>query len=115
LAIARKLIAAEGDGNVTVTKVPGPGGLLFTGTKGQKLLTAATFRNPGDKLGDTAVFTQVIPDVGTSDFALYVDLTKVIPMLNGGKPEASLRPLKAVGMTASGGTEPTFRLRISVR
>lgn len=115
LVIARRLVGASPAAGmkVTTTKVTGPDGILVGYGTG---LTAAVSSQSGSKLGGTETFKQVIPDAGKADLAAYVDLSKVIQMLaDNSKDAASLAPLKALGMTATGGAEPGFRLRVSVK
>ncbi len=115
-ALVRRILAlAEFDtGGATVEKVQGPDGIVV-GT-GSGLIGAITSQS-GSKLGSTATFTQVMPDVGQADFAAYLSLAKLMPRLTGDNPSdaASLEPLNALGLTATRGAEPAFRLRLSVR
>jgi hypothetical protein len=113
--IARRLVdASPAPGmKVTTTKVTGPDGILVGYGAS---LTAAVSSQSGSKLGGSEAFKQVVPDAGKADLAAYVDLSKVIPMLAGdSKDAASLEPLKALGVTATGGAEPSFRLRVSLK
>jgi hypothetical protein len=115
LVIARRLLdAAPAAGmDVTATKVTGPDGIVV-GMGAD--LTAAVSNSSGSRLGGTEAFKQVIPDADKADYAAYVDLSKVIEMLAGDpKDAASMKPLKALGTTATGGAEPSFRLRVSVQ
>ena len=56
-------------------------------------------------------------DVGQADFAAYLNLANLMPRLAGDNPSdtASLKPLNALGLTATRGAEPAFRLRPSVK
>ena len=64
----------------------------------------------------TEAFRLVAPDSDKSLGAGYVNLAKVIPAVaENPKDAASLQPLLALGLTTTGGAEPTFRLRLSVR
>ena len=114
-ALAGRILAlAQFDtGGATVHKVQGPDGLVV-GT-GSGLIGAMTSQS-GSKLGSTATFTQVMPDVGQADFAAYLNLAKLMPRLtsDNASDAASLEPLNALGLTATRGAEPAFRLRLSV-
>lgn len=114
--LARRILgAAEFDtGGASVHRVHGPEGIVVGFGSG---LTGAITSQSGSTLGSTATFTQVMPGVGQADFAAYVNLAKLMPRLTGDNPgdAASLKPLNALGLTATRGAEPTFRLRLSVR
>jgi Protein of unknown function (DUF3352) len=99
---------------ITVHKVAGPDGIVVG--KGSGLIGAMTSQS-GRRLGGSEVFRQVIPDPGKANFAAYVNLAKVLPLLTKDHPKdaESLKPFNALGLTATGGAEPSFRLRISVR
>jgi hypothetical protein len=114
LAIARKALAGVPpvDG-LQVRKITGPDGIVAG--LGSDLNTAI-FSQSGSKLGSSDVFRQVIPDASKADVAEYVNLTKVLPLLPQdptSSPPAWLKSLKAVGVTATGGAEPTLQLRLS--
>ena len=113
--VARQaLSAAEPDTEgITVHKVDGPDGIVLG--IGPELIAAMT-SHPGSTLGSTESFTQVMPGVAQANFAAYVNLAKLIPLLTDSpKDLASLKPLNALGLTATGGAEPTLRLRLSAR
>ena len=114
LAVARKAVAAAQIPGLTVQKITDPDGILAVVGPG---LTAAIVNGSGSKLGDKAEFRQVVPDLGTANFASYVNLAKLLPFLAKDNPKdaESLKPLSALGLTAAGGAEPSFRLRLSVR
>jgi hypothetical protein len=115
LAIAGRLMdASPATGtDVTATKVTGPDGIVVGMGAG---LTAAVSNKSGSRLGRTEAFKQVIPDAGKADDAAYVDLAKVVQVFADDSKDAdSLKPFKALGMTATGGSEPSFRLRVSVK
>jgi len=113
LAIVHKELDALPPGAVTIAKITGPDGIVVG--RGSSL-TAATLSQSGGKLGGTEAFKQVMPDADKADLAAYVDLAKVIALSNSNAQDAaSLKPFKALGMTATGGDEPSFRLRVSVR
>ena len=114
-ALAGRILSLTGSdtAGASVHKVQGPDGILV-GT-GSGLIGAITSQS-GSKLGSTATFTQVMQGVGQADFAVYLNLAKLMPRLTSGNSgdAASLEPLKALGLTATRGAEPAFRLRLSV-
>ena len=114
LVIARKVMdatSAESMG-VTAAKVTGPDGIVVG--RGSSLIAAISDKS-GGKLGDTESFKQVVPDADKAEAAAYVNLSKIIQMFAGdSKDAASLKPFKALGMSATSGSEPTFRLRVSL-
>jgi hypothetical protein len=97
---------------ITVHKVAGPDGIVVG--KGSGLIAAITSAS-GSNLGSSDSFRQVVPDLGRANFAAYVNLAELMPLLTKDNPKdaASLKPLNAVGLTAFGGAEPTVRLRLS--
>ena len=112
LAVARKALTAAQIPGLTVQKITDPDGILAGVGSG---LTAAIVNGSGTKLGDNEAFRQVVPDLGTANFAAYVNLAKLVPLLAKDNPKdaESLKPLSALGLTAAGGAEPSFRLRLS--
>jgi|GEM_PF-1152225 len=98
---------------ISATKITGPDGIVVSMGKD---LNAAILDKSGSKLASTQVFKQVIAG-GPADFAAYVNLGTVIPLIPSDKPadSASLKPFNALGMTVTGGTVPTVRFRISVK
>ncbi len=114
--VARHVLGAAqlGTPGLTVHKVAGPDGLVIG--MGPGLIGAMTSAS-GSRLGDTEAFKQVVPGVEQADFSAYVNLAKLIPLLVTDSPKdlALLKPLNAVGLTATGGAEPSLRLRLSVR
>jgi len=114
--LARKVLdTAKNDiQGITVTKVTGPDGIVVG--KGSGLIAAITSAS-GGKLGSSDSFRQVVPDLGRANFAAYVNLAELMPLLAKDNPKdaASLKPLNALGLTAIGGVEPTVRLRLSFR
>jgi hypothetical protein len=114
LAVARKALTAGQIPGLTVQKITDPDGILAGVGSG---LTAAIVNGSGSKLGDNEAFRQVVPDLGTANFAAYVNLAKLVPLLAKDSPKdaESLKPFSALGLTAAGGAEPSFRLRLSVR
>jgi hypothetical protein len=114
LAIARKALAAAEIPGLTLQKAKDPQGILASVGPG---LTAAIVNGSGSKLGDSEAFRHVVPDLGTATFASYVNLAKLVPLLAKDNPKDAewLKPLGALGLTAAGGAEPSFRLRLSVR
>ena len=110
LVIARRALRASPTGNGARTaKVTGPDGIVVgTGP--------AILGQSGSTLGATEAFRQVVPDAANADFAAYVNLAQGIPLLNQDPQyQASVKPLDALGMTATGGAEPTVRFRLSVK
>ena len=100
-------------GILQAAKVTGPDGIVVGYGRA---LTAAISNQSGSKLGGTEAFKQVLPDADKAQFAAYVDLAKVLSMSKiDPQNAAAVKPLKALGMTATGGAEPGFRLRLSVR
>jgi hypothetical protein len=112
--VARKALTAGQIPGLTVQKITAPDGILAGVGSG---LTAAIVNGSGSKLGDNEAFRQVVPDLGTANFAAYVNLAKLVPLLAKDSPKdaESLKPFSALGLTAAGGAEPSFRLRLSVR
>jgi len=109
------LSAAEPDTEgITVHKVDGPDGILIG--MGPELISAMTSHS-GSTLGSTESFTQVMPGVDQANFAAYVNLGKLMPLLAKDNPKDAdaLKALNALGLTATGGAEPSVRLRLSVR
>ncbi|MEP7034499.1 MAG: DUF3352 domain-containing protein [Actinomycetota bacterium] len=114
LALAIKVFAAAPVPGLTVRKLTDPEGILVgTGSD----LTAAMSDPSGGRLGADAAFRQVTPDLGQANFAVYVNLSKVLTLVAKDNPKeaASLAPFNALGLTVAGGPEPSYRLRISVR
>ena len=114
LAIARKAIAASPFVEaLAASKVTSPEGIVVSVGSD---LTKAVSDPSGSKLGDDQAFQLVAPDSDESLAAGYVNFAKVVPALaENPKDAASLQPLLALGLTTTGGAEPTFRLRLSVR
>jgi Protein of unknown function (DUF3352) len=114
LAVARKAVTAAQIPGLTVQKITDPDGILAGVGSG---LTAAIVNGSGSKLGDNEAFRQVVPDLGAANFAAYVNLAKLVPLMAKDSPKdaESLKPFSALGLTAAGGAEPSFRLRLSVR
>lgn len=114
LAVARKALTAGQIPGLTVQKITDPDGILAVVGPS---LTAAIVNGAGSKLGDNEAFRQVVPDLGSANFASYVNLAKLVPLLAKDNPKdaESLRPFSALGLTAAGGAAPSFRLRLSVR
>lgn len=114
--LVRKVLrAGEPDTEgITVHKVDGPDGVVVG--MGSGLIEAITSHS-GSTLGSTASFKQVMPGVDQAGFAAYVNLARLMPLLAKDNPSDadSLEPLDALGVTATGGAEPTVRLRLSVR
>jgi hypothetical protein len=122
LATARKALTnVPVTGGLEIRKIANPPG-IFIGTPpagGGLDLVKETFSTSGAKLGGNEAFRQVIPADQKASFAAFVDLGRVLPLLakepSSGMDMASLKPFKALGLTAVGGTDPTVRLRVSFR
>jgi hypothetical protein len=124
LAVARKALAGvPAARGLQIRKIAGPPGIVV-GTRSTNPgfdLNKAIFSVSGSKLGGTEAFRTVIPQNDKVVFAGYVNLSKVLPALaksSKAKPgfdAASLKPLSALGVTASGGSEPVLRIRLSVK
>lgn len=121
LNIARRVLAGAPEEGLAVRKVSAPPGVVIglrPAGSGPDL-TAAVVGRSGSRLGDTEVFQQVVPQDEKADLVAYADLGKVLPLLaKNAKPGmdlAWLKPLKALGLTATRGTEPAVRLRLSFR
>lgn len=115
--LARQLLPAAQSGTpaVTVSTVEAPKGIVVGMGSG---LVGAISSPSGSKLGDTAAFKQVMPGFDRADFALFVNLGKVVPLVTKDNPKAAtaLGPFTALGMTASGkGDSSTVRFRLAVR
>ena len=112
LGIVRSALGAfPSGGMLQAAKVTGPDGIVVGYGPG---LTAAISNRSGSKLGGTEAFKQVMPDADKAHFAAYVDLAKVLSMSKiKSQDAAALKPLKALGMTATDGS--SFRLRVSVK
>jgi hypothetical protein len=122
VALARKALArVPVPGGLQIRKIAGPPG-IFVGnqTTGRGFdLVKETFSTSGTKLGADEAFRQVIPPDQKASFAAYVNLSKVLPLLasqpKSGMDMEALKPFKALGLTAVGGSDPTVRLRVSFR
>jgi hypothetical protein len=116
LDIARRALdeSPAGDMDVTASKITGPDGIVVGMGSG---LMGAISSQSGRRLGSTEMFKQVMPGADQADFAAYVNLARLMPLLAEDNPRdaASLKPLNALGLTAAGGAEPTLRLRLSVK
>ena len=72
-------------------------------------------------LGDSDVFRNAVPDAEAAGFVLFLDVPALLNALAGQgelidpEDQADLDPLQAVGMTAVGGDDGGFTLRITVR
>jgi hypothetical protein len=122
VAAARKALARiPVPGGLQIRKVAAPPG-VFIGTPATGRgfnLVKETFNASGKKLGGDEAFRQVIPPDQKASFAAYVNLSNVLPLLaktpDSDLDMATLRPFKALGFTATGGTDPTVRLRVSFK
>jgi len=114
LALARQVLAQAPVPELTIRKISDPDGIV-AGVGSE--LSDAILNPSGAKLGGDKAFEQVLPDVGKAGFAAYVNLAKLTPVLtkDHATDAESVKPLSALGLTAAGGAEPSFRLRISVR
>ena len=114
LAVARKALAVVPVPGLTIGKITDPDGIVAGVGSG---LTASIFNRAGSKLGGNEAFREVMPDLGTASFAAYVNLARFTSLLTKDHPKDAepLKPFNALGLTAAGGAEPSFRLRLSVR
>jgi hypothetical protein len=112
LGIIRSALGAFPSGGILqAAKVTGPDGIVVGYGPG---LTAAISNRSGSRPAGTEAFKQVMPDADKANFAAYVDLAKVLSMSKiKSQDAAALKPLKALGMTATDGS--SFRLRVSVK
>jgi len=111
----KALSSAELDSQgISVRKVASPDGIVLG--MGSGLVEAMT-KPSGSPLGSSESFKQVMPSFDRADFAAYINLAKVMPLLTKDDPEAasSLKPLNALGLTATRGAQPTLQIRLSVR
>jgi hypothetical protein len=125
LAVAGKALAGvPAARGLQIRKIAGPPGIVVAtrSTSAGFDLNKALFSGSGNKLGGTEAFRTVIPQNDKVVFAGYVNLSKVLPalaksskMAKSGFDAAALKPLSALGVTASGGSEPVLRIRLSVR
>ena len=114
LVVARKALAVVPVPGLTIGKITDPDGIVAGVGSG---LTASIFNRAGSKLGGNEAFREVMPDLGTASFAAYVNLARFTSLLTKDHPKDAepLKPFNALGLTAAGGAEPSFRLRLSVR
>jgi hypothetical protein len=73
----------------------------------------ARITTPGT-LGSSEAFQQAVPDAASASVVLYADLAGLMGLLPFGDDGPDLGALRAVGMTAQGGEDGTFRLRVTV-
>ena len=73
----------------------------------------ARITTPGT-LGSSPAFQQAVPDAASASVVLYADLARLIEMFVLGDEMPDLGALRAVGMTAEGGEDGAFRLRVTV-
>jgi hypothetical protein len=70
-------------------------------------------------LGRSPVFQRAVPDSDGAGMVLFVDIAKAVELGGGseavGDAEGNLDVLEAVGVTAAGGPDGTFRMRLTVR
>jgi hypothetical protein len=122
VATARKALArVPVPGGLQIRKAAAPVG-IFIGTPSTGSgfnLVKETFSSSGTKLGADEAFRQVIPRDQKASFAAYVNLSKVLPLLakgpGSGMDMETVKPFKALGFTAVGGSDPSVRLRVSFR
>ena len=114
MAVACKGPAVVPVPGLTLGKITDPDGIVAGVGSG---LTASIFNRAGSKLGGNEAFREVMPDLGTASFAAYVNLARFTSLLTKDHPKDAepLKPFNALGLTAAGGAEPSFRLRLSVR
>jgi hypothetical protein len=107
-----------------IRKIAGPPGIFVgmkstTGTASD--LTASTFSKSASKLGSSDVFRKVIPAGEKAKFVAYFNLTKIVPLvakMSGSSSDAdvaTLKPLSALGMSVTGGSQPLVRVRLSFK
>jgi hypothetical protein len=72
-------------------------------------------------LGRSPLFRKALPDAADAGFLLYVDVQRAMALsrsavsLDDEEPDDDLSRVAAVGMSATGGEDGTFRLRVLVR
>lgn len=139
LSTARRALSGlpvKGGQTLQMRKIASPPGIVIaTRRKGPGAdLNAALFKKSGATLGSTESFRQVVPQNDKVVLVGYLNLSKLLPILKrnrgtlseatgkrsgGSGPSdedlASLKPLSALGITASGGAEPILRVRLSVK
>jgi hypothetical protein len=117
-AVADRVLDSSGmsDG-VLVSQVEDPAGLVV-GLGSDDALVTALVDKATHRLGDDPTFLQVVPDRDHADFIAFVNLSKVLPQSldssSSADEQAAAKTLKAVGFAATGGSAPTFRMRLSV-
>ena len=94
------------------------GGIAF-GTSREALDRVAT----DGKLGAKPAFSQALPDADGATFLFYADIERGLAMFkqeaadldDDGKAVRNLEVLRAVGMSAKGGDNGAFRIRVTVK
>jgi Protein of unknown function (DUF3352) len=123
LAVARKAFAGAplGGRGLLIRTISNPPGIVV-GTRSARPgpdLTTSIFNRSGPQLGSTEAFRQVIDKDDKANLVAYVNLKMLLPMLardkKSGVDMTSLTPLDALGISATGGAEPTVRIRLSFR
>jgi hypothetical protein len=108
--VAEELLTDVGDSNVTIVQQQTSDGLALASS--QDYLGKLT---GGGGLGNTDGYRKAVPDAGSAQFVVYVDVQRSIGLENSGALPASIQPLKAVGLTASAtGDTSTVHLRLVV-
>jgi hypothetical protein len=82
---------------------------------------AAVDRLAGDDGGllRSPLFRKAVPDASDAGFVLFLDVQRAVALAGGpgalGEDDGNLQPLEALGISARGGEDGAFRLRLTVR
>jgi hypothetical protein len=109
--VAERLLGKV-DSKVTIVQQQTSDGLVLASS--QEYLAKLASGRGG--LGNTDRFRNAVPDAGSSQFVIYVDVQRLIALRGeGGDIPADVRPLQAVGISAaSQGGSSTIHVRVVV-
>jgi hypothetical protein len=108
--VAERLLA-QVDSSVTVVQQQTGDGLVLASS--QAYLTKLASGQGG--LGNTDRFRKAVPDAGSSQFVIYVDVQRLIALSDAGDVPADVRPIQSVGISASSqGGSSTVHVRVVV-
>src|SRR6266498_1174291 len=108
--VAERLLS-KADSDVTVVQQRTPDGLALASS--QDYLSKLVAGQGG--LGNSDRFRKAVPDAGSSQYVIYVDVQRVIALAGEEDVPADVRPVQSVGFTASSqGDTSTMHLRVIV-
>ena len=106
--VAEKLLS-DVDSSAQIVQQQTPDGLALASS--QDYLSKIT---GSGGLGNSAGYKEAVPDAGSSQYVIYVDMQRTLA-LDGSSVPDEIRPLKAIGMSAStNGNTSTLHLRVVV-